>query len=71
MSSPCGPHGISGLLAPGTRPRPASPRLWASREPVAGEGVSSGDPSDWDSAGEGDIFPLDHGELDLEQIENN
>lgn len=72
MSSPCGPCGLSGLLAPGARPRPASPRLWASREPVAGEGTSSGDPNDWDSAGgEGDIFPLDHGELDLEQIENN
>jgi hypothetical protein len=36
-----------------------------------GEGGSSGDPSDWDSAGEEGVFPLDHGDLDLEQIENN
>ncbi|KAM7155579.1 protein FAM53A isoform 2-T8 [Molossus nigricans] len=66
--SACGPRGLSGLLSPGARPRPASPRPWASREPVAG---SSGDPSDGDSAGEGDALPLGHGELDLEQIENN
>lgn len=36
-----------------------------------GEGGSSGDPSDWDSAGEEGVFPLDRGDLDLEQIENN
>lgn len=78
VSSPCDPHGLTGHLTPGSsplsacpRPRPASPSPWASREPVAGEGGSGGDPGDWDSAGEEAIFPLDHGELDLEQIERN
>lgn len=78
VSSPRDPHSLTGLLTPGSSPlsacpgpHPASPSLWASREPVAGEGGSGGDPSDWDSAGEEAIFPLDHGELDLEQIESN
>lgn len=57
VSSPCDPHGLTGLLTP--RPRPASPS------------PSCGDPSDEDSAGEEALLPLDHGELDLEQIENN
>lgn len=78
VSSPRDPHGLTGLLTPGSSPlsacpgpHPVSPSLWASREPVAGEGGSGGDPSDWDSAGEEAIFPLDHSELDLEQIESN
>lgn len=67
-----------GIITPSSSPRiprpgPDSPSVWASGEPEAspGEGGSSGDPSDWDSAGEEGIFPLDHGDLDLEQIENN
>nr|XP_012638804.1 histone RNA hairpin-binding protein isoform X3 [Microcebus murinus] len=80
VSSPSHSQGLTGILVAGSGPRvarprpcPTSPRLWASREPVASEGVgrSSGDPSDWDSAGEEGVFPLEHGELDLEQIENN
>lgn len=78
VSSPSDPHGLTGLLTPGSGllsacpgPRPADPSPWASREPVAGEGGSGGDPSDWDSAGEEPIFPLDPSELDLEQIESN
>lgn len=78
VSSPRDPRGLTGLLIPGSSPlsacpgaRPASPSSWASREPVTGEGGSGGDPSDWDSAGEETTFPLDHGELDLEQIESN
>ncbi|XP_005408757.1 PREDICTED: protein FAM53A [Chinchilla lanigera] len=68
VSSPCDSQGLVGIVTPGSSPR-------ASREPEAvegeGEGGSSGDPSDWDSAGEEGIFPLDQGDLDLEQIENN
>ncbi|XP_013002744.2 protein FAM53A-like [Cavia porcellus] len=76
--SPCHSQGLVGIVTPGCSLRaaglcPASP--WTSREPEAGEGEgeggSSGDPSDWDSAGEEGIFPLDQGDLDLEQIENN
>lgn len=76
--SPCHSQGLVGIVTPGCSLRaaglcPASP--WTSREPEAvegeGEGGSSGDPSDWDSAGEEGIFPLDQGDLDLEQIENN
>ncbi|KAM6150934.1 protein FAM53A [Erethizon dorsatum] len=74
VSSPCDSQGLMGIVTPGSSPRaaqpcPASP--WASREPEAGEDGSSGDPSDWDSSGEEGIFPLDQGDLDLEQIENN
>lgn len=78
VSSPCDPHGLRGLVASGSGPlstcpgpRPCSPGPWASGAPAAGEGGSSGDLSDWDSAGEEGIFPLDRSELDLEQIENN
>lgn len=78
VSSPCDPHGLMGLVTSGSSPlstcpgpHPASPGPWASGEPAAGEGGSSGDPSDWDSAGEEGVFPLDRSELDLEQIENN
>ncbi|KAM8803595.1 protein FAM53A isoform 2-T3 [Rhynchonycteris naso] len=77
VSSPRDPHGGTGPVTPGSsplgacpRPCPCSPSPWASREPVAGEDGSGGDPSDWDSAGE-EAFPLDRGELDLEQIERN
>ncbi|XP_020032864.1 protein FAM53A isoform X2 [Castor canadensis] len=68
VSSPRDSQGLVGIITPGCSPSP-----WASREPVAnmGEGGSSGDPSDWDSAGEEGVFPLDRGDLDLEQIENN
>ncbi|XP_047422862.1 protein FAM53A isoform X4 [Sciurus carolinensis] len=76
VSSPCGSQGLVGSGTPGSSPRAPGPcpaSSWGCREPVAGagEGGSSGDPSDWDSAGEEGIFPLDHGDLDLEQIENN
>lgn len=78
VSSPCNSQGLVGIITPSSSPRiprpgPASPGVWASGEPEAstGEGGSSGEPSDWDSAGEEGIFPLDHGDLDLEQIENN
>lgn len=78
VSSPRDQHSLTGLVTPASsplsscpRPHPASPSLWASQEPVAGEDGSGGDPSDWDSAGEEGLFPLDQGELDLEQIENN
>lgn len=76
VSSPCGSQGLVGTGTPGSSPRvpgPCPASSWASREPVAGagEGGSSGDPSDWDSAGEEGLFPLDRGDLDLEQIENN
>lgn len=78
VSSPCNSQGLVGIITPGSSPRiprpgPTSTSAWASGEPEAstGEGGSSGDPSDWDSAGEEGIFPLDHGDLDLEQIENN
>lgn len=78
VSSPCNSQGLMGIITPSSSPRlprpgPASPSVWVSGEPEAstGEGGSSGDPSDWDSAGEEGIFPLDHGDLDLEQIENN
>ncbi|XP_012519116.1 PREDICTED: protein FAM53A isoform X2 [Propithecus coquereli] len=80
VSSPSHSQGLTGIHVAGSGPRgacprpcPTSPSPWASRELVASEGAggSSGDPSDWDSAGEEGIFPLDHGELDLEQIENN
>ncbi|XP_066241252.1 protein FAM53A isoform X1 [Saccopteryx leptura] len=77
VSSPRDPHSCTGCVTPGPsapgvcpRPRPCSPGPWASREPVAGEDGSGGDPSDWDSAGE-DGCPPDRGELDLEQIERN
>ncbi|EHB07002.1 Protein FAM53A [Heterocephalus glaber] len=76
VSSPCDSQGLMGIVTPGSsrraaRPSPASP--WTSEEPEAGEGEggSSEDPSDWDSAGEEGVFPLEHGDLDLEQIENN
>ncbi|XP_069351653.1 protein FAM53A isoform X1 [Eulemur rufifrons] len=80
VSSPSHSQGLMGILVAGCGPRgarprpcPTSPSPWASREPVASEGAgrSSGDPSGWGSAGEEGVFPLDHGELDLEQIENN
>ncbi|KAG3277072.1 family with sequence similarity 53 member A, transcript variant X8 [Ictidomys tridecemlineatus] len=76
VSSPCDSQAPVGTSTPGSSPRIPGPcpiSSWASREPVAstGEGGSSGDPSDWDSAGEEGIFPLDRGDLDLEQIENN
>lgn len=76
VSSPCGSQAPVGTSTPGSSPGvpgPCPTSSWASREPVAstGEGGSSGDPSDWDSAGEEGIFPLDRGDLDLEQIENN
>ncbi|EDM00125.1 similar to RIKEN cDNA 2410018C17 (predicted), isoform CRA_a [Rattus norvegicus] len=78
VSSPCNSQGLVGIITPSSSPRiprpgPASPSVWASGEPETstGEGGSSGEPSDWDSAGEEGIFPLDHGDLDLEQIENN
>lgn len=78
VSSPRDPRGLAGLAAPGSSPlsscpgpRPSGPSLWASREPVAGEDGSGGDPSDWDSAGEEGLFTPDHSELDLEQIEKN
>ncbi|KAF6371711.1 family with sequence similarity 53 member A [Rhinolophus ferrumequinum] len=78
VSSPRDPRDLTGLCIPGSSPlsacpgsRPASPSLWASREPAASEGRSAGAPSDWDSSGEETTFPLDHGELDLEQIESN
>lgn len=76
VSSPCDSQGLEGIVMPGSSPRAARPcpvSLWTSGEPEAGEGEggSSGDPSDWDSAGEEGVFPLDHGDLDLEQIENN
>nr|XP_004656096.2 protein FAM53A [Jaculus jaculus] len=78
VSSPCDSQGLVGIITSGSSPRvprpcPASTSPWASREPlaIAGEGGSSGDPSDCDSAGEEGIFPLDHSDLDLEQIENN
>ncbi|XP_010639989.1 protein FAM53A isoform X2 [Fukomys damarensis] len=66
VSSPCDSQGLVSIVMPGSSP-------WTSGEPEAGEGEggSSGDPSDWDSAGEEGVFPLDHGDLDLEQIENN
>ncbi|XP_075800083.1 protein FAM53A isoform X2 [Microtus pennsylvanicus] len=78
VSSPCNSQGLVGVITPGSSPRiprpgPTSPSAWASGEPEAstGEGGSSGEPSDWDSAGEEGVFPLDHNDLDLEQIENN
>ncbi|XP_008840041.1 protein FAM53A [Nannospalax galili] len=78
VSSPCDSQGLVGIITPGSSPRiprpcPVSPSPWVSREPEAsmGEGGSSGDTSDWDSAGEEGVFPLDHSDLDLEQIENN
>lgn len=78
VSSPCDSQGLVGIITSGSSPRiprpcPACPSTWVSGEPEAsmGEGGSSGDPSDWDSAGEEGIFPLDHSDLDLEQIENN
>lgn len=78
VSSPCNSQGLVGIITPGSspmipRPGPTSPSAWASGEPEAstGEGGSSGEPSDWDSAGEEGVFPLDHNDLDLEQIENN
>ncbi|XP_023382482.1 protein FAM53A-like isoform X2 [Pteropus vampyrus] len=78
VSSPRDPHGLTGLVTSGSSslstcpgPHPTSPGPWASGGPVAGEGGSSGDLSDWDSAGEEGVFPLDRSELDLEQIENN
>ncbi|XP_062963937.1 protein FAM53A isoform X2 [Cynocephalus volans] len=66
VSSPCDSRDLLGIVMPGSSP-------WASRERAAsdGRGGSSRDPSDWDSAGEEGVFPLDHSELDLEQIENN
>eukprot|EP00071_Canis_lupus_P005067 XP_005618796.1 protein FAM53A [Canis lupus familiaris] len=76
--TPYDPHGLTGIVTPGSNPlrvcpRPCCPSPWASGEPMAaeGEGGSSGDPSDWDSAGEEGIFPPSRGELDLGQIENN
>ncbi|ELW62747.1 protein FAM53A isoform X2 [Tupaia chinensis] len=82
VSSPCDSQGFVGIGLPSSSPRGVqakpctaspSPSPWASRERVTadGEGGSSGDPSDWDSAGEEGIFPLDCGDLDLEQIEDN
>ncbi|XP_008048393.1 protein FAM53A isoform X1 [Carlito syrichta] len=82
VSSPCASRGLVGILTPGSSPRathskpgPTSRSLWASRERAPGGGSSGdpsdGDPSDEDSAGEEGVFPLDRGELDLEQIENN
>ncbi|ELK06592.1 Protein FAM53A [Pteropus alecto] len=78
VSSPRDPRGLTGLVTSGSSslstcpgPHPSSPGPWASGGPVAGEGGSSGDLSDWDSAGEEGVFPLDRSELDLEQIENN
>lgn len=78
VSSPCDPHGLVGRVPSGSSPlstrpgpHPPSPGPWACGEPAAGEGGSSGDLSDWDSAGEEGVFPLDRSELDLEQIENN
>ncbi|XP_051056269.1 protein FAM53A isoform X2 [Phodopus roborovskii] len=78
VSSPCNSQGLVGIITPGSSPRiprpgPTSPSAWASGEPEAsiGEDGSSGEPSDWDSAGEDGIFPLDQDGLDLEQIESN
>ncbi|KAM5272395.1 protein FAM53A [Ctenodactylus gundi] len=68
VSSPCDSQGLVGSITPNSSP-------WTSREPDVGtgEGESSEEPSDWDSAGEEGVFPLDHGDLDLdlEQIESN
>lgn len=66
VSSPCNSQGLVGIITPSS-----SPRIPRPGPASLGEGGSSGDPSDWDSAGEEGIFPLDHGDLDLEQIENN
>lgn len=78
VSSPRDPHGLMGLVTSGSGPlstcpgpHPTSPGPWASGEPVAGEGGSSGDLSDWDSAGEEGVCAPGRSELDLEQIENN
>uniref|UniRef100_A0A2I3HNP0 Family with sequence similarity 53 member A n=1 Tax=Nomascus leucogenys TaxID=61853 RepID=A0A2I3HNP0_NOMLE len=78
LSSPCDSRGLPGITMPGCSQRglrtsPAHPSLWASRESVTGDGSSRSnrDLSDGDSAGEEGIFPRAHGELDLEQIENN
>ncbi|XP_072593825.1 protein FAM53A isoform X3 [Vulpes vulpes] len=76
--TPYDPHGLTGIVTSGSNPlrvcpRPCCPSPWASGEPMAaeGEGGSSRDPSDWDSAGEEGVFPPSRGELDLGQIENN
>lgn len=78
--APYDPHGLMGVVTPGSSPwsvhpspRCTGPGPWASWEPVAaeGEGGSSGDPSDGDSAGEEGTFPSGRGELDLGQIESN
>uniref|UniRef100_A0A8C0RC25 Family with sequence similarity 53 member A n=2 Tax=Canis lupus TaxID=9612 RepID=A0A8C0RC25_CANLF len=62
--TPYDPHGLTGIVTPGSNPlrvcpRPCCPSPWASGEPMAaeGEGGSSGDPSDWDSAGEEGSLP--------------
>ncbi|XP_059023253.1 protein FAM53A isoform X2 [Mustela lutreola] len=78
--APYDPHGLMGVVTPGSSPwsvHPSphctGPGPWASWEPVAaeGEGGSGGDPSDGDSAGEEGAFPPGRGELDLGQIESN
>ncbi|XP_022361449.1 protein FAM53A isoform X2 [Enhydra lutris kenyoni] len=78
--APYDPHGLMGVVTPGSSPwsvhpspRCTGPGPWASWEPVAaeGEGGSGGDPSDGDSVGEEGAFPPGRGELDLGQIESN
>ncbi|XP_045145411.1 protein FAM53A [Echinops telfairi] len=66
VSSPRDAHGLTSAVSPA--PSPARPRPWTPRE-HEGPGAAS----DGDSAGEeeGGVFPLDCGDLDLEQIENN
>ncbi|XP_075400698.1 protein FAM53A [Tenrec ecaudatus] len=66
VSSPCDGHHLASAVTPASSP--ARPRPWTPREPE-GPGATS----DGDSAGEEEegVFPLDCGDLDLEQIENN
>ncbi|XP_049742546.1 protein FAM53A isoform X2 [Loxodonta africana] len=80
VSSPCDSHDLMSMVTPGSSPVrecpgpcPAGLRPWTPRECVAatGEGESAGAPGDGDSAEEEGVFPLDCGDLDLEQIENN
>lgn len=68
VSSPCGSNDVVSVATPGASP--AREQRQDGRRRGCRGCDSDGDTSDCESAEEG-IFPLDCGDLDLEQIENN
>ncbi|KAM6220334.1 protein FAM53A [Rhynchocyon petersi] len=74
VSSPCDSQDPTSSVTPGSSPAKEGPGPWTPRQRTVttGDSESAGVPSEGDSAEEEEgVFPLDCGDLDLEQIENN